>query len=218
MVIGYHLIWTAYGWWLPNDPRGSNSHEMRVARIEDLGPLHPGRKSVQPSSHELRAFYQEAQDRLAHEPLVFNDGDVALIAESFAQVIREEAYTCHACAIMPDHVHILIARQRDWAETMIEKFQKRSRDALIAAGQQGNLHPVWGGPGWKVFLNTAEDMVRIVNYIQHNPVKAGKAEQVWRFVKVYELGDADSGDKRARNGSNLKIGMSVSNNAEEASS
>ena len=25
LVIAYHLIWTAYGWWLPNDPRGSGS-------------------------------------------------------------------------------------------------------------------------------------------------------------------------------------------------
>jgi hypothetical protein len=25
MIAGYHLIWTAYGWWLPNDPRGSTS-------------------------------------------------------------------------------------------------------------------------------------------------------------------------------------------------
>ena len=23
IVIAHHLIWTAYGWWLPNDPRGS---------------------------------------------------------------------------------------------------------------------------------------------------------------------------------------------------
>ena len=27
-VAGFHLIWTAYGWWLPNDPRGSSSHEI----------------------------------------------------------------------------------------------------------------------------------------------------------------------------------------------
>ena len=37
MVAGFHLIWTAYGWWLPNDPRGSSSHEIRVERIADLG-------------------------------------------------------------------------------------------------------------------------------------------------------------------------------------
>ena len=42
MVVGYHLIWTAYGWWLPNDPRGSTSHEIRVEKIEELGELHHG--------------------------------------------------------------------------------------------------------------------------------------------------------------------------------
>src|SRR5436309_3208529 len=53
MVIGHHLIWTAYGWWLPNDPRGSSSHEIRVERVADLGELHQGRKRVQPPSAEI---------------------------------------------------------------------------------------------------------------------------------------------------------------------
>ena len=28
MVIAYHLLWTVYGFWLPNDPRGSTSHAI----------------------------------------------------------------------------------------------------------------------------------------------------------------------------------------------
>ena len=40
MVIGYHLIWTAYGWWLPNDPRGSMSRLIRSDIIAELGELH----------------------------------------------------------------------------------------------------------------------------------------------------------------------------------
>ncbi len=44
MVAGYRLIWTAYGWWLPNDPRGSSSHTIRSAEIAELGELHYGRK------------------------------------------------------------------------------------------------------------------------------------------------------------------------------
>jgi hypothetical protein len=28
MVIGYHIILGAYGFWLPNDPRGSWSNEV----------------------------------------------------------------------------------------------------------------------------------------------------------------------------------------------
>ena len=63
MVAGYHLIWTAYGWWLPNDPRGSSSHEIRVERIADLGDLHFGRKEVQPKSEELRCFFENARAR-----------------------------------------------------------------------------------------------------------------------------------------------------------
>ena len=37
LVIGYHLIWTAYGHWLPNDPRGSGSVIALDPRIAALG-------------------------------------------------------------------------------------------------------------------------------------------------------------------------------------
>ncbi len=48
MVIAYHLIWTAYGWWLPNDPRGSMSKCIASDTIAELGALHYGRKRVHP--------------------------------------------------------------------------------------------------------------------------------------------------------------------------
>jgi hypothetical protein len=46
MVVGHHLVWTVYGWWLPNDPRGSSSHEVRVPQVAELGELHHGRKAA----------------------------------------------------------------------------------------------------------------------------------------------------------------------------
>src|SRR5437879_1781651 len=113
MVIAYHLIWTAYGWWLPNDPRGSSSYEIRVERIADLGPIHYGRKPVQPPRPEIRAFFAQARDALAHEPLAFTDGEIDRLGTSIGLVIRERRYTCYACAVMPDHVHLLIRRHRD---------------------------------------------------------------------------------------------------------
>src|SRR5262245_35260990 len=121
MVVAYHLIWTAYGWWLPNDPRGSSSHEIRVECIADLGDLHHGRTAVQPLPSELRAFYAEAQKVLKHPLLTFRDEDIQTIAASFAQTIHEATYTCYACAIMPDHVHMLIRRHRDKSEQMIQR-------------------------------------------------------------------------------------------------
>ena len=36
MVLAYHLVFSAYGFWLPNDPRGSTSREVRIANIKEL--------------------------------------------------------------------------------------------------------------------------------------------------------------------------------------
>jgi REP element-mobilizing transposase RayT len=186
MVAGYHLICTAYGWWLPNDPRGSSSHEIRVERIADLGELHHGRKTVQPSSADLRRFYDEARQALKHELLPFTEEDLNLLADAFAAVMGERRYTCYACALMPDHVHALIRKHRDLAEEMMAYLQEKSRQALVDAGRRSAAHPVWGGPGWKVFLNTRADMERIVDYIRNNPIKAGRPPQHWAFVKEYD--------------------------------
>ena len=73
IVIAYHLIWTAYGWWLPNDPRGSNSKFVQSDVIFDLGNLHQGRKRVQPASSEIRTFYDSAEGRLKHALLAIDD-------------------------------------------------------------------------------------------------------------------------------------------------
>ncbi len=56
MVIGYHLIITAYGWWLPNDPPGSTSRTVASDVLKDLGALHFGRKKIQPAGKNIRAF------------------------------------------------------------------------------------------------------------------------------------------------------------------
>ena len=37
MVLGYHIILSAYGFWLPNDPRGSWSDTIRVYELLRFG-------------------------------------------------------------------------------------------------------------------------------------------------------------------------------------
>jgi REP element-mobilizing transposase RayT len=186
MIAGFHLIWTAYGWWLPNDPRGSSAHEIRVERIAVLGELHHGRKPLQPPSREIRAFYEQARQVLKYPLLTFTEEDRQIIGESFRGAVAAQRYTCYACAIMPDHVHALIRKHKHHAETMIETLQAASKAALVAAQRRDPEHPVWGGPGWKVFLNTQDDIRHIVRYIQDNPRKGGLPEQHWDFVTAYD--------------------------------
>jgi REP element-mobilizing transposase RayT len=187
MVAGYHLIWTVYGYWLPNDPRGSTSTEVRVEPIETLGEIHHGRKAVQPSSKEIRAFYQKAHDVLKHPVLTFDEDEIVLLGKAFGETITENDYTCYACAVMPDHVHLLIRRHRDKAEAMIALFQEKGRAALIAAEKRSPVQPIWtDGPGWKTFVNSRRQFEAEIVYIRQNPVKIGRAVQMWDFVKEYD--------------------------------
>jgi REP element-mobilizing transposase RayT len=186
MIAGYHLIWTAYGWWLPNDPRGSSSHEIRSANVAELGALHHGRKRIQPAGRVIREFYEAAQDKIKHELRTFDDREIDVIADTFGEVIYRRSYTCYACAIMPDHVHLLIRKHRDSAEAMIEELQCASRYAVHDIKRRAIDHPVWGGLGWKVFLETADDLRRVVHYIEANPIKAGRRRQNWEFIHPYD--------------------------------
>lgn len=71
LVMGYHLVWTAYVWWLPNDPRGSMSNCIRYEILSDLGELRYGRKKIQPASIDIRKFYEAAAAKLDHPLLSF---------------------------------------------------------------------------------------------------------------------------------------------------
>lgn len=189
IVIAHHLIFTAYGWWLPNDPRGSSSHTIRIDLIGELGDLHFGRKRVQPAGGEVAAFYGEAATRLRHDLRMFDNRDRKMIAEAFAQVIEAQRYTCWACAIMPDHVHVIIRKHRDQAEEMIANLQDLSRLRLRATARFDAIHPIWGGPGWKVFLDHPGEVRRTVKYVEDNPRKwyAGSLpDQRWPFVVPYD--------------------------------
>ncbi len=94
IVIAYHLIWPAYGWWLPNDPRGSGSKVIRNDIIADLGELHYGRRKIQPASRDVRRFYEQATAVLKHPLLTFDADARAEIANSFTDVIKNQHYTC----------------------------------------------------------------------------------------------------------------------------
>jgi REP element-mobilizing transposase RayT len=186
IVIAYHLVWTAYGWWLPNDLRGSMSHCIRNDIIGELGALHYGRKKIQPASRDIRRFYEDAERTLVHPLLNFQQSDFAVIARAFQETITAQRYTCYACAVMPDHVHILIRKHKDLAEEMIWNLQRESHLRLRDAGIRDMEHPVWGGPGWKVFLDCPEDIRRTVKYIDDNPRKGRLPDQNWGFVTKYD--------------------------------
>jgi REP element-mobilizing transposase RayT len=186
IVIAHHLVWTAYGWWLPNDPRGSSSHFIASEAIAELGELHHGRKKIQPAGWVIRHFYERAREVLQYPLLTFDETARGEIAAAFAAVIEAERYTCYACTVMPDHVHLLIRKHKHTAEEMIARLQDASRRRLAESRHRTTDHPTWGGPGWKVFLDHPDEVRRTITYIEKNPLPLRLPKQTWPFVKAYD--------------------------------
>jgi len=185
IVIAYHLIWTIYGYWLPNDLRGSGSHFIRNDILKSLGEIHHGRKRIQPVRKTIQNFADRASDLLAYPIMTFNQQAIDCIADSFAETIFAMKYTCYACAIMPDHIHLVIRKHKHLAEEIIQKFQRESHLRLRSLGLFDMQHPIWGGPGWKVFLDEPDDIWRTIGYVDKNPTEIGHEAQTFQFVTPY---------------------------------
>jgi REP element-mobilizing transposase RayT len=184
--IGHHLIWTLYGHWLANDPQGSGSEAVRDPKFQPLGDAHFGRKAPHelPGRGKLRAFYREATPLLEFQPFWIDEAKRQAIAKVFVEVIIQRQYTVWACAILSNHIHLVIRRHRDDALAMWNKFAEASREALRSFHLDPN-HPVWAARPYKVFLRTTSEVKSRISYVERNPEKEGLAPQEFKFVQPY---------------------------------
>src|SRR5665213_667424 len=202
MILAAHVILSAYGFWLPNDPRGSWSDFVRSWELLKYGPATKisERHSVARRPHD-RALRASAKRALTYPPVIFNGRQGAAITYGFADVGRRTGCVIHACAIMPDHTHLVIARHRypiqqvanllkGGATTMMRKHNldpfKNFSGAPQGRATQRAPSP-WSHRFWKVWLDSDADIQRSINYVNENPIKHGlRKRQSWNFITPYE--------------------------------
>src|SRR5438552_3508192 len=113
MVIGYHLIMGAYGFWLPNDPRGSWSSFVGSRELFFYGPATKTEERIslarRPHDPAQRLV---AKEKLRRTAVLFNGEQARAVGAGFGKSIRKGQLTVWACSVLPDHVHLVIARSR----------------------------------------------------------------------------------------------------------
>jgi REP element-mobilizing transposase RayT len=189
-VIAVHLVLTLYGHWAVSDPRGSGSSEFIDVKFEPLGPIHFGRKArhEQPSRRELREFHEKHEELLNFPIFWIDDKKRRAISEAIAEVIRCAGYTCYACAICGNHIHLLIRTHKHDALTVWNHFAEgvRNRLRLRFPDQISANHPVISARPYKVFLYEPHDVWDRIEYIEQNPLKENLPPQSWNFVSAYD--------------------------------
>jgi REP element-mobilizing transposase RayT len=151
-----------------------------------LGELHYGRRKSQPAATVVREFYRTAEPKLKFAVLRFSAEQFATIGAGLSDAIADRAYTCYACAILPDHAHLVIRKHRDRAEMMIETLQRATRLRLSSDQLIPRDHPCWTEGGWRGFLDTPTAVRSAIRYVEENPVKDGLSPQSWPFVVPYD--------------------------------
>jgi REP element-mobilizing transposase RayT len=198
MVLASHCICTFYGFWLPNEERGSWSDFVRswdlyagygeATKIDD-------RRSVawRPYDHQRRT---EALGSLKYNPVELTGVQALAVAHGFSVAIEEGQYRVVACSILPRHVHMVIIRHDRLVERIIGHMKARATQQLRVEGMHPFEHlcddsrqipTIWTHRAWKVFLDSHRGIDRAVRYVQDNPIKEGKPRQHWSFVVPYSV-------------------------------
>jgi hypothetical protein len=192
MVRWYHLIMTAYGFWLPNDPRGSWSSFVGSWELYKFGPATKTseKRSLAHDPHD-REHRLAAKRALKYPPVRFDARQREAIADGFGIAIREGGYGVHAMCVGHGHAHAVVARHQRTIEQIATHLKSKATMAMTRAA----VHPLarfapgngaaptpWAAGIWSVFINDEERLRAAIAYVTRHPDKEGLPPQSYPFL------------------------------------
>jgi len=195
MIHGYHLIWPAYGFWLPNDPRGSWSDTVYSLELFRFGPAIKSIEKTPVDPEEYSRWRTQAQRALRYPAVKFSELQIANIGAGFQSYIEKSGLIVWACSIMPDHVHMVLGRHRYKIENAANLLKGAATKRLLAESlhpmqsyreKEDRLPSMWGEGQWIVYLDTEESIVNAIRYVNENRTREGMSFQSWSFVTPFD--------------------------------
>ncbi len=196
MLHGWHLIFSTYGFWLPNDLRGSGSERVRAQHIYEAGGEATKVNTTHSVAHRPHnvGARMAAKEALKYSAVVLTGVQARAVGYGVAGIVPKVGLKIHACAILPEHVHVVVAAHRFDGDEIIACLKRAGTRAmndeglhpLRAFARKSGKHPSpWAEGGWKVMLFTPAEMWARIRYVVDNPLKAGLRRQRWSFVVPY---------------------------------
>ncbi len=90
----YHIIWTAYGTWLPGDERGW---------------MRKGEPAIQGPNPELE---RACRDGMSEEMVLLDEAQQQIVATTIPDHCRHRGWVLLALAVKQNHVHVVVEADR----------------------------------------------------------------------------------------------------------
>jgi REP element-mobilizing transposase RayT len=194
MIHGYHIIFGTYGFWLPNDPRGSWSDFVASWELLRFGKSAKGMERLNIAPDELERWLCAAREALRFPSVSLSAAQIRGVATGFGNSIRKSQYGVWACSILPEHVHVVVGRHSYNAEQIANLLKGEATKALNAesihpqrryADETGKVPSMWAEKQWVAYLDSEIAIERAIRYVEENPVRESRPRQTWPFVTPF---------------------------------
>src|ERR1700750_1391287 len=110
MNVGYHVIFSTCGFWLPNDPRGSWSDFVGSWELVRFGKATKSHERRDLNTADWEKWRGAATSALRFPPVVLSSKQARIVGNGFATRARKSCHAIWACSVLPEHVHLVIGR------------------------------------------------------------------------------------------------------------
>jgi REP element-mobilizing transposase RayT len=170
---------------------------VRAQHIYDAGgeaTMVRTRHSVAHRPHDVR-LRRMAKEALKYQAVELRGIQARAVGRGIGAIVPKVGLVIHACSIMPNHVHVVVAKNRLDGDELIACLKRAGTRGMNDEGlhpmrnyqrANGRLPSPWAAGGWNVMLFTPEQIRAAVRYVEENPVRAGLKRQRWAFVVSFE--------------------------------
>lgn len=165
---GIHVIWTTYGTWLPGDRRGHWS-----AMLDLYGRLKQAGHQLNMPDAET---HSRARSLMKESPKELTIDDIHIVTDILGSYLAPGspgATSCHACAIEPAHVHLLLGPVGEPIGTFVGRLKGASSSAVLRRPGNHGHKRIWTAGYWKVFLFEDEAVYAVAEYIEAHNTRRG---------------------------------------------
>ena len=170
-TLGFHVVVSGYGLWLPGDGRGhwSEAWDADLGLIEPH-QLHPG------DPVRLRI----ARERTKHASVRLDRSMAAAVAGAIGRCAAASDWTAEAAAIEATHTHLLLTYSTRDIGATIKWLKDQSTKAVHA--ETAHQGPVWCKGNWCTFVFDHAAWKNARTYIERHNVRRGLGPRPYDFL------------------------------------
>jgi len=170
-TLGYHIVISGFGLWLPGDQRGHWSEAWDA----DVGYIEP---------HQLHTGdpirKRMAEERQKHPPVILTGPMIEVVSETLARCAANSDWNVAAASVESTHTHLLLT----YTERDVDNTVKFLKDQFTKSIHRRSSHagPVWCKGCWRAFIFDLDVWNNTCRYIERHNERRGVGPRPYKFI------------------------------------